>query len=57
MRHRSALRTDIAGFTAWSANQDKQSLPATPETWAAFIDAAGEVKAPATLLPSLIHAY
>ena len=44
-----ALRSDVVVFTAWCAEWGKQSLPATPETLAAFVDAMGEEKAPATV--------
>jgi integrase len=44
-----ALKADVAIFTAWCADAARQALPATPETVAAFIDAMGASKAPATL--------
>src|SRR5262245_41009425 len=44
-----AVRADTAVFAAWCASRGTCMLPATPETVAAFIDAMGEQKAPATL--------
>ena len=44
-----ALRADVAIFTAWCADAGLPSLPAPAETVAAFIDAMGELKAPATV--------
>ena len=44
-----ALRADVAAFTAWCADAGHQPLPASAETVAAFIDAMGASKAPATV--------
>ncbi len=44
-----ALRADTAVFTGWCAAAGLGSLPATPDTVAAFIDAMGAAKAPATI--------
>ena len=44
-----ALRADTAVFTAWYAEAQLVSLPAAPETIVAFVDYAGEIKAPATV--------
>jgi hypothetical protein len=34
------LQADVAIFTGWCADADRQALPASPETVAAFTDAA-----------------
>jgi integrase len=44
-----ALRADIATFTGWCSEAGLASLPAEPGTIAAFVDAMGSVKAPATV--------
>lgn len=44
-----ALRADTAVFTGWCAAAGLASLPAQPGTVAAFIDAMGDAKAPATV--------
>jgi len=44
-----ALRSDLAIYAAWCAERDLRALPAAPETVAAFVDAMGELKAPATV--------
>jgi integrase len=44
-----ALRADVAIFTGWCAGEDRQALPTSPETVAAFIDAMAASKAPATV--------
>lgn len=44
-----ALRADIAIYTAWCADAGRPYLPASPATVAAFIDAMGATKAPATV--------
>lgn len=44
-----ALRADSRIFSAWCAGQGRETLPATPETVAAFVDAMAEVRAPATV--------
>ena len=44
-----ALRADTAIFAAWCAEFFHESLPATPDTVTAFIDAMAEIKAPATV--------
>lgn len=44
-----ALRADIVIFTGWCDVADRAHLPASPATVAAFIDAMGETKAPATV--------
>ncbi len=44
-----ALYSDSAAFTGWCAGASQASLPAAPETVAAFVDAMGAVKAPATV--------
>jgi site-specific recombinase XerD len=44
-----AIRADTAVFTAWCSNVGLTSLPADADTVAAFVDAMGEVKAPATV--------
>ncbi len=44
-----ALRADTAIFTGWCAAAGLASLPAEPVTVAAFVDAMGDAKAPATV--------
>lgn len=44
-----ALRADVAVFTGWCVAAGLASLPASPATVAAFVDAMGETKAPATV--------
>lgn len=44
-----ALRADVAIYTAWCSDTGRASLPASPETIAAFIDAMAASKAPATI--------
>ncbi len=44
-----ALRADTAVFTGWCAAAGLASLPAEPDTIAAFVDAMGDVKTPATV--------
>jgi integrase len=44
-----ALHADVAIFTAWCAQEGREALPASPDTVAAFIDAHGASKAPATV--------
>ena len=44
-----ALRADVAVFTGWCVTAWRLSLPAAPGTVAAFVDAMGEEKAPATI--------
>jgi site-specific recombinase XerD len=44
-----ALRADTAVFTGWCTDQGLKALPADPQTVAAFIDALGEARAPATV--------
>jgi integrase len=44
-----ALRADTAVFTAWCAEARLMSLPAAPDTIVAYVDHAGEIKAPATV--------
>ncbi len=44
-----ALKADTAIFTAWCADHSRETLPASPDTVAAFIDAQAEVKATATV--------
>jgi integrase len=44
-----ALRADVAVYTAWCSDAGLAPLPASPETIAAFIDAMGAQKAPATV--------
>ena len=44
-----ALRADVAVFTGWCVAAGLASLPAAPGTVAAFVDAMGERKAPATV--------
>lgn len=44
-----ALSADTAIFASWCESQSATSLPARPETVAAFCDAQAEIKAPATI--------
>jgi site-specific recombinase XerD len=44
-----ALRSDIAIFTAWCAQEGRQGLPASPEAVAAFVDAVAVSRAPASV--------
>lgn len=44
-----ALRADTAIFTGWCSDQGRASLPALPETVAAFVDAHAATKSPATV--------
>lgn len=44
-----ALRSDVAIFTGWCGREGRQTLPASVETVAAFIDAMSADKAPATV--------
>ena len=44
-----ALRSDILIFSSWCRQAGLVPMPSTPETVAAFIDAVGEKKAPATV--------
>lgn len=44
-----ALRADSRVFSAWCAGQGRETLPATPETVSAFVDAMAESRAPATV--------
>ncbi len=44
-----ALRTDVAIYTGWCAQEGRQALPASAETVAGFIDAMAVAKAPATV--------
>ncbi len=44
-----ALRADTAIFVTWCAEFSHKTLPASPDTVAAFIDAQAEIKAPATV--------
>jgi site-specific recombinase XerD len=44
-----AIRSDTAIFAEWCGGQDRTSLPAAPETIAAFVDAKGTERAPATV--------
>ena len=46
---RRALRADTAVFADWCAATGLSPLPAPPETVAAFVDAMGGAKAPATV--------
>jgi hypothetical protein len=39
-----AIRADTAIFTAWCSDRELPSLPATPETLAAFVDAMAKAK-------------
>ncbi len=44
-----ALRSDVARFSGWCADRGSACLPAAPATVAAYVDALGETKAPATI--------
>ena len=44
-----ALRADVAVFTGWCVAAGLSAPPATPATVAAFVDAMGATKAPATI--------
>jgi site-specific recombinase XerD len=44
-----ALRADVAMFSAWCGRHDRQAMPASAETVAAFIDAMAAIKTPATV--------
>jgi len=44
-----ALKADSRVFSAWCAGQSRETLPASPDTVAAFVDAMAEVRAPATV--------
>src|SRR5277367_550564 len=44
-----ALRADSLVYSTWCADAGLPALPAAPATIAAFIDAMGEAKAPATV--------
>ncbi|MGI4802959.1 MAG: tyrosine-type recombinase/integrase [Janthinobacterium lividum] len=44
-----ALRADVTVFTGWCVAAELGSLPAAPSTVAAFVDAMGAVRAPATV--------
>lgn len=44
-----ALHADTKVFADWCRANGRQNVPASPETVAAFIDAMGELKAPATV--------
>ena len=44
-----ALRADVAVFTGWCVTAGVAALPATGGTVATFVDAMGEIKAPATV--------
>ena len=44
-----ALKADTAIFVAWCAEYSHETLPASPDTITAFIDAQAEIKAPATV--------
>ena len=44
-----ALRSDLSIYAAWCAERGERSLPARPDTIAAFVDAMAEVRAPATV--------
>ncbi len=55
-----ALRADTAIFVAWCADRSRETLPASPDTVAAFIDAQAEIKAPATVrryISSIAHLH
>ena len=55
-----ALRADTAIFVAWCAEYSHETLPASPDTVTAFIDAQSEVKAPATIkryIASIAHLH
>ena len=44
-----ALRSDLAIYAAWCAEQGERALPAKPEIVADFVDAKAELRAPATV--------
>ena len=44
-----AVRSDTAVFASWCAEHGQVSLPASPDTLVAFVDAQAEDKAPATV--------
>ena len=44
-----ALRADVVVFSGWCAEADRQAMPASPETVAAFVDAMAASRAPATI--------
>ena len=44
-----ALQADVAVFSAWCLQAALDPLPASPDTVAQFVDAMGEMKAPATV--------
>ena len=44
-----AMRSDVTIFTAWCSGEERQAIPATPATVAAFIDTMAASKAPATV--------
>jgi integrase len=44
-----AMRSDVAIYTGWCATMNRQALPASFETVAAFVDAMAAIKAPATV--------
>jgi integrase len=44
-----AIRSDILIFSAWCADNDRQHLPAFPETVADFVNAMAQAKAPASV--------
>ncbi len=55
-----ALKSDLAIYAEWCAEQGERALPATPETVAAFVDAMAELRAPATVrryVTSLVIAH
>jgi len=45
-----ALRGDVALFTGWCRDHNRQAIPASPETVAAFVDAMASRRAPASVL-------
>jgi len=55
-----AIRADTAIFAAWCAERGRISLPAAPDTVAAFIDAMAETRKPATVrryVSSIAHLH
>lgn len=44
-----ALRNDIRLFSGWCADYGAEPMPAAPNTVAAFVDAMGEIRAPASV--------
>ncbi len=44
-----ALKSDLAIYARWCDERGERALPAEPETVAAFVDAMGEVRAPASV--------